>query len=345
MRPDDAAMPIGVDIGSRWIKLVQARPLGRGRFTVGAAAVIPRPAPAEPGFPPGAEEAQSIADAILRGGFVADRVSVVLPHEMAMIDQLELPPSDSGAPVEALAASEAAALHACEPAALEVRCWELPRLRRSRDQAAWMTAACRRADLDAMLDALEEAGLDPVHVGTASWATAEAVRASAAMRADPAVAVLDLGWRAARLAVLRGPEVIFERELPDRGLRAVVEAVAVRLGVEPDLAEHLLRRGDAGPAGEDVRAVVSASTDSLREEVARSVAYAAPRVPEPGVARVLVTGGGAACGITPPADGQLPCAPATPATLLGLAGRTPHAAAALPQCVPALGMSIWGCCA
>src|SRR4051794_17457208 len=102
--------PIGLDIGSRWVKAVQLAGRGESR-SLHAAAVLPTPVVPSVKDPVAeAEMLQTIAarlsSQLVRQGFHGRDVVVAAPAHRLEADLLELPPRGSGAPLDDLARVE-----------------------------------------------------------------------------------------------------------------------------------------------------------------------------------------------------------------------------------------------
>ena len=60
--------------------------------------------------------------------------------------------------------------------------------------------------------------------------------------------LLDLGWDAARMAVVYRGTVVYERCMPDRGLRLLAGALTEEASLEPDALDAVLRELTAAAA-------------------------------------------------------------------------------------------------
>jgi len=114
-------------------------------------------------------------------------------------------------------------------------------------------------------------------------------------------AVLELGWNATHVLVLRGSVVVYERSMKEHGLGTLLATIQSKLGVEAEVGQTVLQeigcRAEMAEGFEEweqadrARALVSAHADGIAEEVKLSLAYAERRfgaTPE----LVLITGGG-----------------------------------------------------
>jgi len=320
--------PIGVDIGSRLIKAVQVSHAG-GRPQVTAAVAIPR---LKGSGPLERDEVRRLGEVLFRQGFEGRSIVLAAPAESLLVGTLTLPPKQSGAPVDQIARMELARMHKQDPQGFELVHWELPSQSGSSGAGgkagatSVMAAGCPHAEAAALLDMFESAGMDvaglDVHWLALARACAPLFAAPdrQAVKGDPIIAVLDLGWRAARIIVLRAGVVLFERLLAEGGLSKLCEQLKAQFQVEDDAAEYLLRdigcapptpatadrRADPdraeggdrreGPAIDDAfkepRRLITAHFDSLKSELQVSLSYAVQQVRGESVSRLLLAGGG-----------------------------------------------------
>jgi len=323
-----ARTPVGVDVGARSIKAVQLRPLSGGRWAVAASASIPRSAaedaavagaqPAAVTAPLATGEVERLHDVLRRQGFGGSGVVLAIPSSRLLSASLELPPRSSNAPVDSIARAEFARAHKLplEAPNFEFAHWELPAAARGGRTSQALAVGCTHADADAVLRPFDEDGLDVVALDVEAWALA---RACGSLAAPPGrvTALLDMGWNACRLVVVHHRTVCYTRLLTDAALRHLHRAVGQHLGLEPEVARHVLEDaalwaaghgGDApgDAAGErggesanesspavDVRRIVWAHFDAMIAELRTSFSYAAHQYPDAPLQRLLLTGGGA----------------------------------------------------
>jgi Tfp pilus assembly PilM family ATPase len=317
--------PIGIDLGSRAIKAAQLS-LGGERPRVTAAMAIPR---LKDGGALEREEVRRLAEVLFRQGFEGNRVVVAAPNESLLVGTLSLPPKQSGAPLDQIARLELARMHKQEPMSFELTQWELPATAAGQGgkvaTTSVMAAACPHREAEALLDLIESADFEVVGLDVQWLALA---RACAPMFAPPEgdapttsadiAAIVDLGWRAARIIVLRHGVVVFERLLTEGGLCKLRDTLKAQLQLDDDATEFLLRdvgcspprdtgdrradptreRGDRRDTGDDEfkepRRLISAHFAALKEELQVSLSYAMQQFRGEGVAKLALTGGGGA---------------------------------------------------
>lgn len=294
--------PIGLDIGTRRIKAVQAR-IGRGGVTVTASACIPLPTPDAPILPPVADR---IMGTLRRQGFVGEQVVVGMPADRMLSGVLDLPPRSSGAPLDMIARQELARTSKCESARLELAWWELPASSRAGEGTHAMAIGCRHEDALPLLDALESAGFDTIALDAGAAALARSV--APLTGTPPALtAVLELGWSSAQLLIMHGRVLVYERVMRELGIRQLHRQLHEQRNIDSELADYLMSAVGCAPtvaqhAGrddgrgleqtEDARSVFLAYADSIANELRVSMSYAQRRF-EGTLSRVLITGGGA----------------------------------------------------
>lgn len=289
--------PIGLELGSRWVKAVQLRG-GRGRWAIAAAARFERPAGAK--AVPDADEAERLASVLDRQGFAGRRVTIVMPAALESAAPVQLPARGSGAPLDEIAAAQLAESARCEPADLCCAWW--PRGEPAADGTIpAMAVGVRERDADALADALEAGGLE---VGAIDARGVALARACAGCVGDPnaVTAVVSVGHSAALVVALHAGRPIFERVLPESGTRELVERIVKHARVDPDVAFYALSRPASGDAGRDpqgadalqaVREAAEAHAEALAREVSVSMSYALSTVPG-GAAGVVLLAGDAA---------------------------------------------------
>lgn len=290
--------PIGLDIGHRCIKAAQLSHLA-GKARLEAAMTLER---REEGAPLSDAEAQRLAEVLRRRGFTGRRVVTAVPGEALLANVLTLPPAGSGAPLEQIARAEMARAHRCETDAMEVAFWPLPAPARANEGAQSLAVACEHESAETLLDAMAGAGLDVVALDVDGCALARACR-SLLDEAQGIVAAVDLGWHGARLVLLHGGTVIYERMLGGVGLASVAQIIERDGRLEADLVRHLLCRVGLSTPPDDspytrlsgmLRNALEAHFTAVTQEVRLSLAYAANQYRGTKVGqRLLLVGGGA----------------------------------------------------
>lgn len=341
--------PIGLDVGPRTLKAVQARPAGNGCWRIEAAALVPR---AEPGVPLSARELERFLGVLDRRGFTGVEFAIAAPPEAVLSGALELPARSAGVPIEQIARAELARTHQRDPMSFEMAFWDVPAPSRAGDGTHVMAVGCPHEGAEAVLKVFDSVGLDVSSVDVRPCCLARAC-VPLAHPAPAMTAILELGWTRGLLVLMHQGVVVYERTMEESALEALHAAVRTQLDAGPDIADYLLGTTEPPPApaprrraGEGLgRAarLVSAFVDGLARELSLSLGYIAGRYPTPGgaVEQLLLVGGGATLpGLAPCLTQRLnlEARPVTPADL-ALVPPDLLAACSSPALVTALGLA------
>lgn len=283
---------IGLDIGMRTCKALQ---LGWAQ-QVRMAASFPRTAPGEA---VSAEEVAHVAATLARMGFAGRDVILAAPDDELLSGILELPPRRSGAPLEQIARVELANMHGRQPGSFEMCCWDLPAVRGQKDGSQVMAVACPHETSEPLLDLFEQAELTVQALDLRNVALA---RACAAISSGPqeVTALLDVGWERAELILLYRDVILYERRIPEGGVKELSRLMQKKLGLDADAAECLstfdnsLSTTTADPdLLNDRRRIIGEFGSALVEELSAPFAYASRQYEGAKVQRILLVGGGA----------------------------------------------------
>ncbi len=318
-------------MGGSTVKAVQLRCGADGQRLVHAAVRLPR---LRPGSALDEEEARRIAEVLARRGFLGRDVIVAAPPSLVSTALLDLPPAGPDVPMDAIAANEFARLHQLEPAALTMSHWPVPTPARGGAGTHALAVGCAAAAADGYLDILESGGLSAVAMDAGTSALARACLPLAAP-APAMLAVADLGWEAATLAVVVGGVLAYERRIPDAGLRHLLGGTAdVAMG-DDDIIPYLLWQVGLTDGGEadvgadavdlmhDLRRSLESQFARLSVELGMAFGYVAHQYPDGNLSPILLAGGGAAVpGVAAFLSDQLgvPVALADPARLVAPGG-------------------------
>jgi len=288
--------PVGVDVGRRHIKAAQ---FNRG----GAAWRAPCVAVARRDAADGtlvAEDARQVRQLLGSRGLRGDAVVLALPAEMVLTGILELPPRDSGAPIDRLAGQELARMHNGDPDSIEVACWDLPAPARAANTTFVMAVGCRHDDANGLMDLFEEQGLHVEALEVHACAVARACRGLIAETSGLA-GILDVGWASARLVLVYRGVIVYERRLAKGGLDGLLRSLGQELGLSTDAAERLLRDGGlsngTGQAPGEGRGAGGFAADAcfsaMIDEMRIPLSYLANQYPDVSMERLVLVGGGA----------------------------------------------------
>jgi len=254
------------------------------------------------GLPPGvvangevrdrAEVASAIRRLWRRGGFKSNRVRLGVAGLRAITREIELPP----VPPDEVTAAVTLQAEDIVPFPVERTSIDSAVVSRTEDAEGLplirvLVAAAHRDLVDAVVAAVEDAGLEPeaIDLDTAALARAFALPGAS----EEPEAVVSVGAGLTLVVVHHGGTLQFVRTV-DTGGDAVTEALASALDVPLADAEAVKRRlGTAGPQHPGAVRAVAEAVGALADEVHDSLRYHAAMPGRARPARVLVTGGGA----------------------------------------------------
>lgn len=285
--------PIGLDVGRRRIKAAQFHRDGRV-WRLAVVADFPRGQEADAVT---AEEAAAIRKQLTTAGFVGNNAVVAMPGSMVMTGIMELPPRESGVPIEQLARREMGHLHRRETDAIEVACWDLPRPARAANVTFVMGVACTNDSANQLLDAFEAGGLHVSRLDVHSCTAARACR-PALMAANGSVGIMDVAWSAGKLVLWHQGAVVYDRSLSRSGLNVLAAAAAAAAGGDAAQAEAALFREGVAPSGADIApgslaAIAEEWLQSLVDEMQIPLSYLGNQYPDSPMQKLLLIGGGA----------------------------------------------------
>lgn len=288
--------PIGLDIGAHDIKAAQ---LDRSRgLRLKAAALVPR---STPDAPIDRGEIRRLCSVLRRQGFSGTSAVLAVPAAQLLRGILELPPLDAGAPLDQMARMEFARMHGRDPQSFELVYWMLPESSGRKGRTQLIAVAFGHAEADELLDMMEAGGLNVQALDVHSRALLHAC-APLLAGSDGIVGIVDVGWSCCQLLIAYNGVVVYERSLPEAGIRRLSEALSEQLCLDQAALSLCLR--EAGPAkrsapgaGGDcfapARAVIAKHFEDAVEELRASLSYTLQQHPGTSVARLLLVGGGA----------------------------------------------------
>ena len=285
---------IGLDVGSHSIKAVQLTAGGALRAVGG---VTRR----EPGKPLSGAEVSRLASALRRQGFVGSDIITAAGPQDVLSGMFELPPLSSGAPVTQLARSELAQMHGVNPGQLELCCWDLPEGPSAKEVSTVMALGCLHESAEALLDAFDAGGLTVQALDLRATALARACK-PLLLESPKLTAILDVGHGSTGLVLCRGDVILYERDLPEAGLKRLAMRMTEQLGLSEELVASLLHRSpfEATPPSEkdypalrEIAHFIEDHVQALVGDLHAPLAYALGQYGDSEFARVLLVGGGA----------------------------------------------------
>ena len=160
-----------------------------------------------------------------------------------------------------------------------------------------MTAAVRHDDVNPLLEAFDQQNLEVVALDARCTVLARAIESTAGDEKS-ITAILDYGWNAATLVLLRQGIVFYERKIVESGLSHLHRELCERLRVEGDVADFLLSDEEQGlgadaEAHPEARTAMLTHVEALTTEMLASFNYAGQQYEDAALGRLLLTGGGA----------------------------------------------------
>lgn len=286
---------IGLDIDAHEFRAVQLVQSGDVISTL-AWAVFPRQDESNTADGlPAAEELKWAASILGRRGFVGRTISIAPSTGSCSSHVIELPPVDSGAPVDQLARMEIARERKCGPDEFELGHWTLPAKGRTQETLA---VACPRTVIDSTIEQFEEAGLVPVGIDLLELAIC---RGGAAGSQEQVVdneinASLHIGWTSTLAVLTLGDTVIYVRRI-ERGASSVWDMITGRYRLVGKSANTVMDDTAGTGASEAMnkirRAVWYGFASELASELDVAVAYVSHSYRMAPLGKVRLSGYGA----------------------------------------------------
>lgn len=289
--------PIGIEIGSRWVRAAQLIRVA-GPWRLHAAVELPRREGSSLD-----DETSRLAGVLERRGFHWNDVVVAVPPDRLLGAVLELPPRTSQAPVRQLASAEIGRMHRVDPSAMEVALWEIPASNRMANGCDYMVAACPHDTANQFMDSFEVAGLRVRALDLPQLATLRACAAS--IRPAPSMdAILEIGWDRCTILVVTDGVIAYERTLEGAEGKALVRCITERVRVDAHSVEDVLTASshrnetiateDAGATREleiELRDFTTSHITALVEQLNTSFSYISRRYTDRDLGAVHLAGG------------------------------------------------------
>ncbi len=229
---------VGIDLGTRAVKLLQVRRHPRSIEVVGAGKVELAAAPADP--PPKERLAEQLRAVLAAGGFTGRRCVVSLPRTGVHMQSVRLPAMPD-AELRQAAVWEASQRFGIDRSEMEV---DLVRtgaeIQSAENRQEVLLVAAAHHTINAWIEPILDAGLRPVAVETHFAALARTFgRPARAVGGRPeALAVVDVGASGATVLILRSEDIAFCKSIGIGG-RHFDQAVAEHLQMEREAAREL----------------------------------------------------------------------------------------------------------
>ena len=287
--------PVGIDVGGRAISAVQLCG-GQDDRRLTSAVRLPR---SQPGAPLDSSELTRLRDVLDRQDFVGNQVVLAVPSHRLMSAVMQLPPRDSGAPVNQIAMTELARTYNVELQSFEMTTWDLPAPEHVNRASLLLAVGFAHEEADALFDLFADAALRIVALDMKAWAIARAAR-SVIDGASGITATLDLEWDAAVLALFHRGVVLYDRTVTEAGFKQLYTALAEITENNPSLTDYLLDTvgfkapddtvdaDDPGPI--NARHRMAAHFDMIVKDVDESLRYASRQYPDAPFEKLLLAG-------------------------------------------------------
>ncbi len=263
---------IGLDVDDHEFRAVQLRRVGN-QNVISAWAIFPRQLDSSAhqrtlSGAPGDEEVRWAANLLARRGFTGTSITCVPRTRDCSQHVIELPPPESGAPIEQLARGEVARERKSDPKSFEIGYWPLPQRGRSNET---MAVACPTATIDGLIEAYEAGGLEVVGIDLPELAIMRGVLETTSVSmptAEPCIdAVLHVSWNSALAVVTLGHRIVYVRRI-ERGASHAWEHATERFGLSRISAQAVLGDHDAQTQSEQLEKIRAACWAGLAKELA-----------------------------------------------------------------------------
>jgi type IV pilus assembly protein PilM len=276
---------IGVDIGTRTVKLAQAVRSPDG-VRLHKAAIIQRPIPwsEEDGLGLGEPDRSDaeIRAGVEYGGFTGRSAACALPMNVCELRGLNVPQGDDRER-RAMIANELAEDWAERSSAMEFDYWELAVDRETPtvDGFNINVLAVARPWITRIAADCQQAKLDCWAVDGGPLATARAVGMAANLRGAARALAIDWGYSNVTLSIVGGDRALYVRRIPHCGFHKCLEAIQAALGLTLDQAQHLASTEGVNSPHTDGRAEIQAAItaavadtiDGIVEQIRRTLQF------------------------------------------------------------------------
>lgn len=289
-------LPIGLDLGTQWIKMAQLRLLD-GCYELLAAEALELPATCRKDLPRRlAATGNAIRHMLAPGQFSGRQCVLSLPAEVTFVHHVRIPKLPANQ-VDAAITEELAGKLPYHPARAVIRhllAGEVPGDGDSKQEV--IVVAVSRPVLESYLDTVGRAKLDVVAVDIEACAVVECFARVLARAEDSKHVTLfvDMGAASTQFVVAMGPKVVFARNLAAGGER-IDQALAGKLGVgvqEAALLRQDLAAGRSTPQAEDeLFGLLDETIKDIADEMTQCLRYYESIFRHHSVERAIFVGG------------------------------------------------------
>lgn len=292
---------IGLDVDDHEFRAVQLV-REQGSLRAVAWAVFPRlhqDRDAEDGSfgVPGEEELAWASMILSRRGFKGSTVSIAPRTRDCTQHVFELPPPESGAPLEQLARAEIARARKCGVGDFEMGYWALPQRGRTSET---MAVVCPARVIESMIDSYESVGLETVGIDLAEVAIIRGVSEQLSCNSsggEPMIdTVLHLGWGSTLAIVTLGDRIVYVRRV-GRGAGEVWDHALGRFGLSNKGARAVIGDFETPEHDTQLEKIRLGCWNALSKEIASeldvAVAYVSHSFRMVPLGRIVMSGFGA----------------------------------------------------
>jgi type IV pilus assembly protein PilM len=260
--------PIGLDLGSAEVRMLQLEEVG-GELSVAsaAAATVPPETPADP--QDRIRALHPVLQRLLRQGrFRGRRVVAMLPRTIVQVKNLRLPPMPAGE-LDSAMRLEAPNLFGCDAERMCLHYLPAGEVRQGGEtRQELIVVAARSAQVDQYVEQIHRCGLIVESIDFEPCALFRGVDRFIRRKEDQneVQVLVDIGLSRSCVVIARGREITFYKQI-DMGGRQFNDAVAAKLGISLEEASSLRRR------------LAETPNAPLRSDPVRQAVYDAVRTP------------------------------------------------------------------
>ncbi len=252
--PNTTRSPIGIDLTGKYVRAVQL--IGSmGNWRIESAASVPMTAT---GATLCAEDAQRLWDVLARQKFTGAGTVMSVPEQALTSVVIKAPRTGTHAVRQEHIIDEFVRASSLDINSCELAYWDLPAPKRADNTVDVMAVGCAHADVDGLLDVIEDTGLEITALDTSSAAVARWLMCLPDR--SPMMAVVDIEWDSAGVVVVYNDTVIYERAIPEARISLLYDEFKRRKGISEDMFNLILQ--DVGLCPE-IEGVESAEGDGL----------------------------------------------------------------------------------
>lgn len=292
---------IGLDVGTTAVRAAECAPGKEGRTLARFAQIgLPGTAAPEGEVADPSAVTSSIKEALRRGGFRSRKVAVGVANQKVVVRQVDLPFMEEAELRSSLQFQVQEFIPIpVEDAILDFQVLEEFAGEEGERRIKVLLVAAQRGMVEALVAAVQQAGLDPVLVDLAPFAALRACTPDMPpmLASRESEALVDIGGGVTNIVLHEQGVPRFVRILPMGG-SDVTESLMGTLGIPPEDAESVKARlglaAEAGaPVAEGAATIIENRASAFIDEVRGSIDYYLGQPNAAQITRVALTGGGA----------------------------------------------------